>query len=68
MCRQVGRFEDVNMDSWAVGIEDHCGEAEAGTPARIYQPRLDIALQPVAFEPIELMMLTHWTAAGPVVR
>ena len=19
MCRQVGRFEDVNMDSWAVG-------------------------------------------------
>jgi hypothetical protein len=57
MCREVDRLEDVNMDCRALGVEDQGREAEARTPACIYEPPVDVALKPVAFEPIELMIV-----------
>jgi hypothetical protein len=57
MCRQVGRFEYVDLDGRAVGIEDHCRETETCTPTGFYKPRLDIALEPAAFESTELMIV-----------
>jgi hypothetical protein len=60
MCREVDRLEHMNMDSRAIGGEDECGEAKTGTPTRSYEPSIDVALQPAAFEPIKLMIV--WAA------
>ena len=57
MCREVDRLEDVNMDCRALGVKDQGREPEARTPARIYEPPVDVALQPAAYEPIELMIV-----------
>jgi phytoene/squalene synthetase len=57
VCREVDRLEDVNMDRRALGVEDQGWEAEARTPARIYEHPVDEALQPAAFESIELMIV-----------
>jgi hypothetical protein len=57
MCREVDRLEDVNRDSRAFGGRDECGEAKTGTPTRCYEPSIDVALQPAAFESIKLMIV-----------
>jgi hypothetical protein len=57
MCWEIDRFKDANVDSRTLGLENQCREAEAGTPARGYQPSIDVTLQPAALESGELMII-----------
>jgi hypothetical protein len=57
MCWELDRLKDANLDSRALGVENQCREAEARTPARGYQPSIDVTLQPAALESGELMII-----------
>jgi hypothetical protein len=64
----VDRFEDINTDSRAIGIKNDCRVAKADTPAGIDKLSVDVASQPAASEPVELMMVGPTRCKGPVRR
>jgi hypothetical protein len=66
--RQIDRFEDINTDCRAVRIKNQCRVSKAGAPAGIDERPVDVARQPVASEPIELMMVGATRCKSPVRR
>jgi len=66
MCREIGRLEELDIDSWTFRVKDQCWVTEAGPPACIEQPAIDVSLQPAAFESVELMIIWTTWAEGPV--
>ena len=66
MCREIGRLQDLDMDSLTFRVKDQCWVTEVRTPACIEQPAIDVSLQPAAFESVELMIIWTTWAEGSV--
>jgi hypothetical protein len=64
--RQVDRLKDVDNDRRAGGIKHQCRIAKTGTPASVNERSVDVALQPTAFEPVELIMVGATWGQAPV--
>jgi hypothetical protein len=64
--RQVDRLKDVDTDRRAGGINNQCWVAKTGAPASVEEQSVDVALQPAALEPGELMMVGATWRQGPV--
>jgi hypothetical protein len=62
---QVDRLKDVDTDRRAGRIKNQCRIAKTGAPASVDKQSVDVALQPAAFEPGELMMVgATWRQAS----
>jgi hypothetical protein len=66
--RQVDRLKDVDSDRRAGGVKNQCRVAKTGTPASTDEDSVDVALQPAAFETVELMMVGATWRQSPVRR
>jgi|SoiMethySBSTD1v2_1073268.scaffolds.fasta_scaffold1086895_1 hypothetical protein len=64
--RQVDRLKDVDIDRRAGGPKNQGRVAKIGAPASVDEHSVDVALQPAAFEPVELMMVGATWREGPV--
>jgi hypothetical protein len=64
--RQVDRLKDVDIDRRAGGAKNQGRVAKIGAPASVDEDSVDLALQPAAFEPVELMMVGATWREGSV--
>ena len=64
--RQVDLLKDVDTDRRAGGAKNQCRVAKIGAPASVDEHSVDVALQPAAFESVELMMVGATWREGPV--
>ena len=65
---QVDRLEDVDGDGGAVGVEGQRRIADAGAPAGVDERSMDVALEPAAGKPVELMVVRPTRGQAAVGR
>ncbi len=66
MVRQVGRFEDLDIDGRAGGVDDQGGESEFGAPPCLDELAVHVALQPATVGFGEVVMVGSAGSEGAI--